>query len=151
MTTTPVAPPPLHQPRPLLGLRTKPGRLALMFMRMPLRAYRHDAGWMLGHTFVEFTHIGRKSGEPHDAVAMVLDYDEDTREVVICAGWADTDWYRNLRSGRASKVQIGRDSFTPEHRFLTEDQAFDVVVQFRRAHPHRIRLITKLLGWGDLR
>ena len=122
-----------------------------MVMRMPLRAYRHDAGWMLGHTFVEFTHVGRKTGQPHDAVAMVLRYDEATRETVICAGWAETDWYRNLRAGPAAKVHLGRDSFTPEHRFLTEGEAFDVTVQFRREHPHRMRLITKILGWGDLR
>ena len=151
MTTTPVPRPPVGQRRPLLGLRRRPGRLALMFMRMPLRAYRHDAGWMLGHTFVEFTHVGRKTGQPHDAVAMVLRYDEATRETVICAGWAETDWYRNLRAGPAAKVQLGRDSFTPEHRFLTEGEAFDVAVQFRREHPHRMRLITRILGWGDLR
>jgi len=151
MTTTPVPSPPVDQRRPLLGLRRGPGRLALMFMRMPLRAYRHDAGWMLGHTFVEFTHVGRKTGQPHDAVAMVLRYDEATRETVICAAWAETDWYRNLRAGPAAKVQLGRDSFTPEHRFLTEQEAFDVTVQFRREHPHRMRLITRIFGWGDLR
>ena len=151
MSTTPVAPPPARHPRPLLGLRRRPGRLALMVMRMPLRAYRHDAGWLLGHTFVEFTHVGRRTGLPHDAVAMVLRYDEVTREVVICAGWADTDWYRNLRAGPAAKVQVGRDRFTPEHRFLTDQEAFDVAVQFRRAHPHRMRLIARILVWGDLR
>ena len=151
MATTPVGPPPVHQRRPLLGLRRKPGRIALMLMRMPLRAYRHDAGWMLGHTFVEFTHVGRRTGQPHDAVAMVLRYDQVLRETVICAAWAETDWYRNLRAGPAAKVQLGRDSYTPEHRFLTEEEAFDVTVQFRRKHPHRMRLITKIFGWGDLR
>jgi deazaflavin-dependent oxidoreductase (nitroreductase family) len=151
MTTTPVSPPPVGQRRPLLGLRRRPGRLALMFMRMPLRAYRHDAGWMLGHTFMEFTHVGRKTGQPHDAVAMVLRHDEATRETVICAAWTETDWYRNLRAGPAAKVQLGRDSFTPEHRFLTEGEAFDVTLQFRREHPHRLHLITRILGWGDLR
>jgi hypothetical protein len=38
-------PRPGSRPRkPLLGLRRKPGRLALAAFRMPLRAYRHDAG-----------------------------------------------------------------------------------------------------------
>jgi deazaflavin-dependent oxidoreductase (nitroreductase family) len=151
MTTTPVPRHPVDQRRPLLGLRRRPGRLALIFMRMPLRAYRHDAGWMLGHTFVEFTHVGRKTGQPHDAVAMVLRYDKATREAVICAAWAETDWYRNLCAGPATKVQLGRDSFTPVHRFLTEREAFDVAVQFRREHPHRLRWVTRILGWGDLR
>ena len=43
MTTAPVAPtPPRNSPRPFLGLRHRPGRLALLLMRMPLRAYQHD-------------------------------------------------------------------------------------------------------------
>jgi hypothetical protein len=41
--SSPVMPRPGSRPRkPLLGLRRKPGRLALAMFRMPLRAYRHD-------------------------------------------------------------------------------------------------------------
>jgi deazaflavin-dependent oxidoreductase (nitroreductase family) len=141
-----------HETRPMLGLRRRPGRLALAFMRMPLRAYRHDAGWMMGQTFIEFTHVGRRTGRPHDAVAMVLRYDEPTREAVICAAWGpDTDWYRNLRAGPAASATLGRETFKPEHRFLTEDEAYEVGVQFRREHPRRLKLLSTILGWGDLR
>ena len=136
--------------RPLLGLRRKPGRLALCFMRMPLNAYRHGKGHLLGRTFVEFDHVGRKSGKTYQSVAMVLGDDRTTGEAVICRGW-DTDWYRNLRAHPARRVTIGRDSFEPEQRFLTEAEAFDVGVQFRRKHPYRTRLISRVLGWGDLR
>jgi deazaflavin-dependent oxidoreductase (nitroreductase family) len=137
--------------RRLLGLRRKPGRLALAVFRMPLLAYRHDAGWLLGRTLVEFTHTGRRTGQPHDAIAMVLRYDGDAREAVICAAWgAETDWYRNLQAGPAVKVQLGRDSFVPDHRFLSDDEAFEVGAGFRRDHPHRLRLLSTVLGWGDL-
>lgn len=137
--------------RPLLGLRHRPGRLAVRLFRMPLRAYRHDAGWMLGHTFIEFTHVGRRTGQPHETVAMVLRYDEATREAVICAAWGpETDWLRNLRTGPATIVHIGRDTFVPAHRFLTADEAFEVADTFRRDHPHRLHLMQKVLGWGDL-
>jgi hypothetical protein len=127
--STPVIPPPVsHSRKPLLGLRRKPGRLALAVFRMPLRAYRHDAGWLLGHTFVEFVHTGRKTGQPYETVAMVLRYDADAREASICAGWGpDTDWVRNLRTGPAAQVRLGRE------------------------HPRRLRLITTIFGWGDLR
>ena len=137
--------------KPLLGLRRKPGRLALAVFRMPLRAYRHDAGWLLGSTFLEFTHTGRKTGRQHEAVAMVLRHDVDAREAVICAAWGPgTDWVRNLRAGQAAQVRLGRDSFTPQHRFLSDDEAIDVAGQFRREHPRRLRLISTILGWGDL-
>jgi deazaflavin-dependent oxidoreductase (nitroreductase family) len=138
--------------RPMLGLRRRPGRLALALFRLPLNAYRHNAGGLLGHTFLQFTHIGRKSGRPYDSVAMVLRYDHASQQVVICAAWGpQTDWVRNLCAGPVAKVQIGRDSFTPDHRFLTDDEAYEVAVQFRRKHPRRLRLISTILGWGDLR
>ena len=144
---------PASRPRkPLLGLRRKPGRLALALFRMPLRAYHHDAGWLLGHTFMEFTHTGRMTGRRYETVAMVLRYDPAAHEAVICAAWGpDTDWVRNLRAGPAARVRLGRESFTPQHRFLSEEEALDVAVQFRREHPRRLRLISTILGWGDLR
>ena len=150
---TPVTPPPVsQQKKPLLGLRRKPGRLALAVFRMPLRAYRHDKGWLLGRTFLEFVHTGRRTGRRYEVVAMVLRYDADTHEAVIVAGWGpDTDWVRNLHAGPAVRVRLGRESFTPVHRFLSEDEAYDVVVQFRREHPHRVRLATAIMNWGDFR
>jgi deazaflavin-dependent oxidoreductase (nitroreductase family) len=147
------APIPTPRPkRPLFGLRHRPGRLALAIMRMPLRAYRHGAGWLLGRTFLQLTHVGRHTGIPHRAVAMVLYDDRATGEVVICAAWGtDTDWYRNLQAGPALQVDIGRTSFTPQHRFLDDEDAFEVGTRFRAVHPWRLRLLSAVLGWGDLR
>jgi deazaflavin-dependent oxidoreductase (nitroreductase family) len=137
--------------RPLLGLRRRPGRLALQLFRMPLRAYRHDAGWMLGHTFLRFTHNGRQTGRPYETVAMVLTFDETSREAVICAAWGpETDWLRNVQAGPAISVDIGRDHFVPAHRFLTVDEGTRVADTFRHEHPHRLRLMQRILGWGDL-
>src|SRR5512135_481026 len=125
-----------HPDRPLLGLRRKPGRLALAVFRMPLVAYRHDAGWLFGRTFLAFVHVGRKTGKQYETVAMVLYYGPTTRQAVICAGWGpDTDWVRNLQAGPATRVRIGRESYLPLHRFLSEDESFAVVEAFRRAHP----------------
>jgi hypothetical protein len=47
-------------------------------------------------------------------------------------------------------VEIGRTSFRPEHRFLSDAEAFGVAVRFRREHPYRLRLLAAVLGWGDL-
>ena len=76
---------------------------------MPLQACRHDAGWLLGRTFADFVHTGRKTGRRYETLAMVLRYDADAREAVICAGWGpDTDWVRNPeRVQRGRDVQIG--------------------------------------------
>lgn len=150
---TDVASPSLrHEQRPWFGLRRVPGRLALAVFRAPLWLYRRDKGWMLGRTFLMLVHVGRKSGQPHETVAMVLADDSDTGEVVIVSGWGpDADWVRNLRAGPAREVRIGREHFIPEHRFLAEDEAVAVGTAFRNSHPLRLRLVSAILGWGDMR
>lgn len=141
-----------HRVTPLLGLRRKPGRLALAVFRLPLALYRRGRGWRLGNTFLLLVHAGRKSGRPYSTVAMVLSYDPQKREAVICSAWGeDSDWVRNIRARPALKVQIGRDSFTPDQRFLTQDESAAVVAGFLRRHPYRSRLLASVLGWGDLR
>ena len=143
---------PARAHRPLLGLRRRPGRLAVAFFRLPLKAYQHNAGPAVGRTFLAFTHVGRKSGKPFQTVAMVLRYEPATGEAVIVAGWGpQTDWYRNLKAHPAVQVQLGGQTFTPAQRFLTDEEAFDVVVRFRREHPYRVRFFSRVLGWGDLR
>lgn len=138
--------------RGLLGLRRRPGRLALAVFRLPLVAYRHNAGPAVGRTFVAFTHLGRVTGQPHQTVAMVLRFDRADHEAVVCAAWGpQTDWYRNLRVRPAVRVQLGGETFAPQQRFLTDDEAFEVAVEFRREHPYRLRFISSVLGWGDLR
>jgi hypothetical protein len=41
--------------------------------------------------------------------------------------------------------------FVPQHRFLTDDEALAVAMGFRRRHPRRLWVLSKVLGWGDLR
>jgi deazaflavin-dependent oxidoreductase (nitroreductase family) len=138
--------------KPVLGLRRKPGRLAVAVFRLPLPLYRRGWGGLLGHTFLLLVHAGRKTGKLHSTVAMVLRYDRQTHEAVICSAWGQgTDWIRNIRARPALQVQIGRESFTPQQRFLSEEESLAVMAGFRRAHPGRLRLLESILGWGDLR
>jgi len=135
-----------------MGLRRKPGRLALAVFRLPLVLYQRGWGGLLDGTFLLLVHAGRTTGKLHQMVAMVLRYDPGTGEAVICSAWGqDTDWVRNIRARPAVRVQIGPDSFTPKQRFLAEEEAVAVMAEFGRRHPGRLRLISAILGWGDLR
>ena len=138
--------------KPLLGIRRQPGRLALAAMRMPLPLYRHGWGRLLDHTFLLITHQGRKTGKRRDTVAMALNYDPSTHEAVVCSAWGpNADWIRNIRARPALGIQIGRESYIPEQRFLSEDESVAVAIEFRRRHPWRLRILAAILGWGDLR
>jgi deazaflavin-dependent oxidoreductase (nitroreductase family) len=132
---------------PLLGFRGRPGRLALAVFRLPLPLYRAGWGWLLGRVFLVLTHVGRRTGQPHDTAAMVLAEDRAAGEVVICSVWGDrTDWVRNLRAHPALRVRIGRQDFVPLHRFLSTEEALAVGDSFRRRHPARLRLVSLALG-----
>jgi deazaflavin-dependent oxidoreductase (nitroreductase family) len=123
-----------------------------VLLRLPLPLCRAGWGRLLGHTFLLLVHAGRRTGQPHETTAMVLRYDADTGEAVICSAWGpNTDWIRNLRARPALQVRIGRESFTPEQRFLSEEESFAVAVEFRHRHPRRLWLLSRVLGWGDLR
>jgi len=149
MTTT--AGTDVHRARRLLGLRRQPGRLALLFMRMPRPLYHRGLGWLLGHTFLLITHRGRRTGKRRETVAMALSYEPETRAVVVCSAWGpNAEWVRNLREQPALQIQIGRERYVPEQNFLSEDEAVAVGLDFRRRHPRRLRLLAAILGWGDL-
>ena len=138
--------------RPLLGLRRTPGRLALAVLRLPRHLYRHGWGWVVGRAFLLLVHVGRTTGQTHETIAMVLADDVSTGEVVICSAWGpDADWVHNLQAQPAEEVAIGRDRFVPAHRFLSDGEAAAVSRDFRRQHAWRLRLISRILGWGDLR
>lgn len=142
---------PSRDTRPLLGLRRRPGRLALEVFRLPLVLYRHGWGRVLGRTFMLLVHAGRKTGQPHPMTAMVMRYDPTTREVVIFSGWGpDSDWVRNIRARPALRVEVGREAFTPQHRFLSEDESVAVASDFLRRHPYRVLLASRILDWPDL-
>jgi len=96
----------------VFGLRRQPGRLALAVFRIPLVLYRQGWGSLLGHSFLLLVHAGRTTGQPHSTVTMILRYDPETGEAVICSVWGqNTDWIRNLRARPALQIQIGRKSF----------------------------------------
>ena len=142
---------PGRQATPILGLRRRPGRLALAVFRLPLPMYRRGWGWLLGDRFLLLVHAGRTTGKPHSTVAMVLSYGPHTHKAVICSALGkDTDWIRNIQAHPALKVQIGRESFTPDQRFLSADESAAVMVGFQRRHPCRVRLLVSVLGWEDM-
>jgi deazaflavin-dependent oxidoreductase (nitroreductase family) len=154
MSTYRGAPPPaVHasgSTRPLLGLRRRPGRLALAAMRLPRQLYHRGWGRLLGHAFLLIVHQGRKSGKRRETVAMAATYDAATKRVVVCSAWGETEWIRNLRVRPALEIQIGGDRFVPQQQFLSQDEAVAAVLEFRARHPGRLRLFETVLGWGDL-
>ncbi len=130
-----------------------PGRWTRTLFRVPTLIYRLHGGWLLGHRFLMLTHVGRSTGHLHTTVLEVLHFDPVSREAVVMSGFGRrSNWYRNLQVAPARRVVVGRDSFAPQHRELSEAEAVAVLDGYERRHPLIRRLIRRVLsslvGWS---
>jgi deazaflavin-dependent oxidoreductase (nitroreductase family) len=115
---------------------------------LPGYLYRRHLGWMLGHRVLMVTHIGRKTGLRRQTVLEVVHYDPATQECIVLAGWGEpTDWYRNLQAHPALEVQIGRQRYIPQRRFLSPEELLALLQDYERRHPHGLRLLFRVLGY----
>ncbi len=109
--------------------------------------WRLRLGWIAGHAFLVVTHVGRRTGRHHRIVLYVQQYDRATREATVISVWGETQWIRNLRLQPAAQVEIALQRYTPEQRFLSTEEIFQLEKRFRRRH----RIIAwgqaKLMGW----
>lgn len=136
----------------LLEAGPRGGRLVRWLLRVPVGVYGRGWGPVFGHQFLLLVHRGRKTGRAHQTALKVLTYDKETRQVIVCSAWGrHIDWLRNLEAGPAVELRIGRETFVPEHRFLTDDESFAVVLEYRKRHPWMLRVFAWVLNAGDLR
>ena len=83
---------------------------------------------------------------------MVLSYDPQTHEAVICSAWGKDSRLDPEHPGPSGAAGPDRAGIVhAEQRFLSKDESLAVVAGFRRRHPYRLRLLDSVLGWGDLR
>lgn len=112
-------------------LRRSGGTALRAVLRAPTALYRRDLGWVLGHRFCALTHVGRRSGRRYTTVLEVLQYRPDSRELAVLSGFGRrSDWLRNIEAGPAVRVQVGRESFPPEHRVLPPAEAAAVLADY---------------------
>ena len=104
----------LGRSRPLLGLRHRPGRLALCALPDAAPGLPPWEGVDPGPHVPAVDPCRTEDRPSHETVAMVLRYRPETHEAVICSAWGpDTDWMRNIRAHPAIRVEIGREVVHP--------------------------------------
>jgi deazaflavin-dependent oxidoreductase (nitroreductase family) len=125
-----------------------PGRLLRPLFKLPLWLYQAHLGWVMGHRFARLTHRGRRSGRVYRTVVEVVRYDQQSREVIVGAGWGgQTDWFRNIQATPALEVRTSHLLYRPVQRFLTDDEMYAEVRRYLRSHRLLARyLFPRLLG-----
>ena len=129
-------------------LKSKPAGALRLALRLPIYLYRLNLGWLLGHRFLLFAHLGRKSGLLRETVLEVILYDPATRESVVLSAWGEkADWYRNIEAVPALEVRTGGQRYVPEQRFLAPEENHAVISAYGQHHPLAFRVFARVFGY----
>lgn len=131
-----------------MGFVTKqpPQGLLRLMLRLPIWLYRLRLGWLLDNRFLLLTHVGRKTGLPHQTVVEVVSYDSTDDSYVIASGWGEkSDWFRNIQKTPEVRVQVGRRSFQAHATRLSVAEAEEELLDYARKHPAAFRELAKFM------
>jgi deazaflavin-dependent oxidoreductase (nitroreductase family) len=91
-------------------------------------------GWLVGHSLLVLTHVGRHTGKEYRTVLYVQRYGRRTREATVVSVWGESQWLLNIRARPAIWIEIGLQRYAPVQRFLSADEVFEIEKRFRRRH-----------------
>ena len=93
-------------------------------------------GWILGNRFLMLTHIGRKSGQPHQTVIEVVQYDKKADTYYVVSGWGKkSDWYQNICKSTHVTIHVGGRKFQAIAEFIPLEKAIEIMETYARRHP----------------
>lgn len=109
--------------------------------------WRWRLGWIFGHSLLVVTHVGRRTGKHYRTVLYVQRYDRHTHAATVISVWGDSQWFRNITSIPAARVEVGLQSYIPEQQFLSGEQIFELEKRFRLRHRIIAWSQAKLMHW----
>ena len=127
--------------------KTRAPAFLVPIFKLPLVLYRLRLGWLLGHRFMQLTHVGRRSGKVRRTVLAVLSYDAQTKEIKAVCAWNASEWYKNIQAAPAQQVETGFTRYIPAQRDLSSEEIAQLFVDFCRQHPIFSRMVCRIPGW----
>lgn len=130
----------------MAAVQRKPQGIWRSIFRLPIWLYRLHLGWLLDSRFLLLTHVGRKSGQPHQTVVEVMRHDKATDTYFVAAGFGrNSDWYRNIRQTPDVVIAVGR-RVTPAHvELLSPTAGAQELRAYAHKHPIAFPLLTRFL------
>lgn len=99
----------------------------------PNALYRWRLGRLLGHRFVQISHVGRRSGRAFTTVLEVVDYDDATGETMVVSAFGSrSDWLLNIQAGGDVRVSFGGTPRRASYRVVQADEAAAVFAGYER-------------------
>ncbi len=130
-----------HQPK-------LPTGLSRLLFRMPIYLYKIHLGGLLGGRFLLLNHIGRKSGQPRQAIVEVVRHDPANDTYIIASGFGDkAQWFQNLMHTPDITIQVGRRKLAVHARLLSPGEAGDEMADYARRNPKAARTLAGFMGY----
>lgn len=125
-----------------------PRGLSRVFFRLPIWLYRLGLGGILGGRFLLINHVGRKSGQPRQAVVEVVRHDAATGTYIVCSGFGEhAQWFQNVMHTPDVTIQVGRRSLAVHAERLPVAAGGDEMVDYARRHPKSAAELAKFMGF----
>lgn len=125
-----------------------PSGLSRLLFRAPIYLYKARLGWLLGGRFLLLNHIGRKSGQPRQAVVEVVRHDQARDTYIIASGFGEkAQWFQNLMHTPDITIQVGRRKLAVHARRLSPAEAADEMADYARRNPKAARTLAGFMGY----
>lgn len=118
-----------------------------VLFRLPIWLYRWHLGWLLGNRFLLLNHVGRKSGQPRQAVLEVVMYDGSSDTYYVASGFGpQAQWYRNLLNQPEVTIQVGCRRLRVTAEPLSAQESGAAMVDYARRNPRTARALVQFVG-----
>jgi deazaflavin-dependent oxidoreductase (nitroreductase family) len=130
----------IQLPQPPRGWKAK-------LWRAPIWFYRIGLGGLFGKRFLLLTHIGRKSGQPRQAVVEVVDFDAKNNIYFAVSGFGEkAQWFQNIMHTPQVKIQVGRHAMSARAERLSLEDRENILIDYSQDHPIALRELSKMLN-----
>jgi deazaflavin-dependent oxidoreductase (nitroreductase family) len=129
-----------------------PSKVLRFGLRLHIWLYRLRIGWLLDNRFLMVTHKGRISGQLHQTVIEVVQYDKSTDSYYAVSGWgAKADWYQNIQKSPLVTIHVSGRSFQARAQFIPLTKAIEIIEDYISKHTLAFKeLSTLFLGEQSL-
>jgi deazaflavin-dependent oxidoreductase (nitroreductase family) len=126
-------------PQPPRGWKAK-------LWRAPIWFYRLGLGGLLGKRFLLLNHIGRKSGQPRQAVLEIVDFDSKNDIYIVASGFGEkAQWFQNIMHMPNVNIQVGGRKMSARAERLSIGDGEQILADYARQHPTALRELSKIL------
>jgi deazaflavin-dependent oxidoreductase (nitroreductase family) len=127
------------------SLRHPPRGWKAFFWRAPIFFYHVNLGWLLGKRLLLLNHIGRKSGQPRQAVLEVVHHTPDA--YYVASGFGEkSHWFQNIMHTPQVNIQVGRRKTSATAERLPFPEAKEILKAYAQAHPFALRELSRVIG-----